>query len=470
MTCTLTDSEGGDSKPATFTVTVNQAPRITGPDTASFQVGRRGGYHLDTVVGFPAPTFTAAGLPAGLAIDATTGAISGTPGNGTAGTHDVVITADNGIGSEAQLPVTITVSSPPPPAAATTTTLTVPNGAGYGEQVTLVATVSGGVGGMVEFAVDGVSVGNAEVGPDGRASLDVEPGRLHAGSHEVVARYDASTGYADSVSAPATLVVDPAPLEVTASDVRLDFGQPVADSYPPAITGLVAGDDESVLTGSATCRPAPGVAGHVGEHSITCTGDLASPDYTVGYAPGTLTIVPLDTKISLAAPRHADTGDAITLTATVTTAAGKPPAAARTTSTALRPAGAVTFRDGGTVLGSARLDEHGVATLTLPRLKAGTHRFTAAFAGGSGFAASTTAVDATTVVAVPESASPLTNGQQEHTLATHAEQRPSSTAPAETLPATGAGGGLGALLMLGLLLLGCGCFLCGHRQAAPHQP
>jgi streptogramin lyase len=69
-------------------------------------------------------------------------------------------------------------------------------------------------------------------------------------------------------------------------------------------------------------------------------------------------------------------GQPVTLTATVT-------------SIGSTPGGTVTFFDGGVPLGSATLNAPGQATLTLPLGAAGLHSLTAAYAGASAFAAST---------------------------------------------------------------------------------
>jgi hypothetical protein len=70
-------------------------------------------------------------------------------------------------------------------------------------------------------------------------------------------------------------------------------------------------------------------------------------------------------------------GQSVTFTATVTSGSGV-------------PTGSVSFRDGATALGSATL-ANGGASFTTSALGAGAHSITAAYAGASGFAASTSA-------------------------------------------------------------------------------
>ena len=96
----------------TLTITVSaaiaaQAPAITSPATANAWIGEVFSYQI---TGSNAPTsYTAGGLPAGLTLNASTGAISGTP-SGSAGTFAVTISVANGAGS-ATGTVTITVQS-----------------------------------------------------------------------------------------------------------------------------------------------------------------------------------------------------------------------------------------------------------------------------------------------------------------------------------------------------------------------
>jgi hypothetical protein len=104
-----------------FTLTVGQAPTFTSPAAATFTVDQPGSFQV-TAVGFPAPTFAVTGgsLPTGVTLSAA-GLLSGTPGDGTGGTHAVVITATNGVSSGATQSFTLTVGQPPaftsPPAA-----------------------------------------------------------------------------------------------------------------------------------------------------------------------------------------------------------------------------------------------------------------------------------------------------------------------------------------------------------------
>jgi hypothetical protein len=102
---------------APFALTVNEAPGITGPGTATFKVGTSSLSGEFVGTGFPVPALTATGLPAGLTL-ASTGSgkakISGSAANGTGGLYPgVVVKAGNGVGAEATKPVSVTVNEAP---------------------------------------------------------------------------------------------------------------------------------------------------------------------------------------------------------------------------------------------------------------------------------------------------------------------------------------------------------------------
>ncbi len=134
FTVNVSDGKGGlVTVTATVTITpVNDAPRAGGifPRTsvdgtaASYNTG---GFFSD--VDGDALTFTAAGLPAGLSINPTTGAISGTLAanasqGGTGGVHAVTVTARDSSGATVSRTFNWTVTNPAPSAANDTATTT----------------------------------------------------------------------------------------------------------------------------------------------------------------------------------------------------------------------------------------------------------------------------------------------------------------------------------------------------------
>jgi N-acetylneuraminic acid mutarotase len=83
-----------------FTLTVDQAPAITSPETASFGLDTTTAFTV-TDQGFPAPTLSLSGaLPGGVTFNPSTGVLSGTP-TGAAGTYPLTLTAQNSVGAAA---------------------------------------------------------------------------------------------------------------------------------------------------------------------------------------------------------------------------------------------------------------------------------------------------------------------------------------------------------------------------------
>ena len=94
-----------------FTLKVDQAPAITSANATSFTVGSSESFQV-TTTGFPAVTLSESGtLPKGVTLDSASGVVRGTPVAGTAAVYHLVFTADNGVGSQATQPFTLTVSA-----------------------------------------------------------------------------------------------------------------------------------------------------------------------------------------------------------------------------------------------------------------------------------------------------------------------------------------------------------------------
>ncbi|MFR0557275.1 putative Ig domain-containing protein [Pseudoscardovia radai] len=99
----------GEDATATLKLTVNEAPALTVAATDSATINTAYSTAV-TATGFPAPTVTVAGLPDGLAYDAESGAITGTPTK--SGVFDVTVKATNGIGDDATATLKLTVGDP----------------------------------------------------------------------------------------------------------------------------------------------------------------------------------------------------------------------------------------------------------------------------------------------------------------------------------------------------------------------
>ena len=109
VTISATNAEGTGSAPLVLSLAKNAAaPTITSLLTASGVVGTPFSYQIEAS---NTPTnYNATNLPAGLAIDTATGAITGTPTTG--GSRNVTITASNAFGSDSQT-LAVTISSVP---------------------------------------------------------------------------------------------------------------------------------------------------------------------------------------------------------------------------------------------------------------------------------------------------------------------------------------------------------------------
>lgn len=265
-----------------------------------------------------------------------------------------------------------------------TTVVSGPTGITVGAAATFTATVTPSTAtGTVAFFDGARSLGGATLA-SGAASVTVSG--LAIGDHPVTATYSGNATIAASTSAAVTTTVtgQSASLALSGPSSAV-FGQAVtltATVTPTAATGTVTFRDGASVLGTATL-----VAGRaglttsalaVGAHAVTASygGDAT---YTAASATAvTVQVAPAATTLALAASKVTILpGASLKLTATVAVSApGKG-----------TPSDSVTFRDGGTVLGTAAL-AGGVATLTTVPPSSGVHGFTASFAGSTSFAAS----------------------------------------------------------------------------------
>lgn len=98
--------------------TQNRAPTISGNGAATVTVGQA--YNFTPTASDPdgtALTFTITGKPGWATFNASTGALSGTPGTGNTGTSNVTITASDGsLSASLSFAITVNASTTPPPA------------------------------------------------------------------------------------------------------------------------------------------------------------------------------------------------------------------------------------------------------------------------------------------------------------------------------------------------------------------
>ena len=140
-------------------------------------------------------------------------------------------------------------------------------------------------------------------------------------------------------------------------------------------TGALSGSGVSA-TATFTTATLP-----VGGHSITAVfpGDFTYFTSTSSVVTQTVNLASTTTAITNSSLNPSTYGQSVTFTASVT-------AVAPGTGT---PTGTVTFKDGGTTIGTGTLNGSGIATLTTSSLSAASHSITAVYGGDSGFASST---------------------------------------------------------------------------------
>lgn len=198
---------------------------------------------------------------------------------------------------------------------------------------------------------------------------------LSVGQHVLTVSFTPSDTVDYSTPAPVSvnLVVSQAVLSVTAANASRVYGT-ANPTFTGTVSGAVNGDTftESFSTSATNTSNA-------GSYAIvpSVTGTNVN-NYSVNISDGTLTITPAATTTTITSSSSTfQPGQSLTLTAQVKSA---------TTGT---PTGSVSFYDGSTLLGTASLG-NGAASYTVSSLAAGaTHSFTAAYAGSTNFAAST---------------------------------------------------------------------------------
>jgi uncharacterized repeat protein (TIGR01451 family) len=298
-----------------------------------------------------------------------------------------------------------------------------------GQAVTLTATVAvvapavGSPTGTVTFRDGGVVIGTGVLQPDGTVTLTLTT--LGPGDHQLTATYEGDGSVSSSSTAAAvSQAVNPSGSSVAlASSVNPSLvGQPV--TFTASVTAIAPGGGTPTGTvafradgtdlagcsavalsgGSATCATSTLA---VGGRAITA-GYGGSASYQASSGSLTQSVGPASTATTLAAtPSPSTLGAPVTLTAAVTAVA---PGGGT-------PAGTVTFREGGALLGSAALDGSGVATLSgLTTLSRGDHALTASYGGSpshlaSAGAASLAVGQGTTAVAVASSLNPSRFGR-----------------------------------------------------------
>jgi hypothetical protein len=147
---------------------------------------------------------------------------------------------------------------------------------------------TGGNGLSYSGFVTGDNVGNSLTGSATYGGTS--QGAVNAGSYGIALSGFSSGNYAITY-APGTLTIDKAALTVTANDAGRTYnGQAWTGGNGLSYSGFVTGDNAgNSLTGSATYGGTSKGAVNAGSDGLTASG-LASGNYAITYAPGTLTV------------------------------------------------------------------------------------------------------------------------------------------------------------------------------------
>ncbi len=260
---TITASNGvGTDATQSFTLTVDQAPAFTSTNSTTFAVGTAGTFTV-AASGHPAPTFSKTGaLPSGVTLDSTTGVLGGTPASGTGGSYPIIITASNGIGTDATQNFTLTVNEAPAITSGNSTTFTVGtlgsfNVTATGDPSPTLSTTSTLPSG-VTFS-GGVLSGTPAAGTGGSYAIT----------------FKASNSVNPDATQNFTLTVNQAPAITTAASTTFTVGS--AGSFSVTATGYPAPtlSESGALPGGVTFNALTGVlsgtpaAGTGGSYAIT---------------------------------------------------------------------------------------------------------------------------------------------------------------------------------------------------------
>ncbi len=252
-----------------------------------------------------------------------------------------------------------------------------------GVSITLSAKVTGNGGpptGHVTFYDGTTSLGSSSINGAGLGTIGLSS--LAVGSHSLTATYDGDSNDGQSTSPAIVQVVvkTTTTTSLTSSATTVPQGAPVqftatVNSNAGTPAGNIQFMDGSTVIGSVALS-VDGAAVFsisnliVGQHIITASYPGDANDGASNSTSLTLIIQPI-TAVALASSQNPSSAGAnVSFTVAVS---GSSPA----------PTGAVTFKDGPTVLGAVTLNSAGVAVFNTTALALGTHQITASYAGDS---------------------------------------------------------------------------------------
>lgn len=380
------------------TINVNEAPAITSAGTTSFTVGVPNTFTISTT-GFPSGASMVlsqtGALPGGVTFTDNhdgTATLAGTPNAGTVAAYPLTITANNGIGSAFNQSFNLNVGK----ANSVSNVAASPNPSVVGQSVTFTATIttSAAAGaspptGTVTF-LDGVTPLASGVPLVGGVAT-FSTSALTLGAHSITVTHSGDGNLNGSTSTVLSFSVNQAAsvTSVTSSLNPSVNGQSVTFSATVAATGGASGTPTGTVTFLDGVTPLASNVTLVGGAASFSTGALGAGSHSITVAYngdanfGTSTSSALTQTVNKAAtatsvtavPNPSVFGQSVTMTATVSVTA---PGAGT-------PTGAVTFRDGVTVLGTSAL-AGSTATLSTSALSTGLHgSITATYDGDANF-------------------------------------------------------------------------------------
>jgi hypothetical protein len=334
------------------------------------------------------------------------------------------------------------------PAATTTTLSQKPTSPVSGQPVTLDAAVTvtapgaGTPTGTVTFTDGGTSLGTSAVDATGTATLDVTD--LGVGAHTLAATYSGDANMLPSASSKHDYPVDKAASKTTVSTVpdASVFGQPVTLNVGVAAVAPGVGTPTGSVRFTAGTTDLGTAILHDGAASVTTSALAVGSDaITVSYGGdvdfasstdhASVTVSPAATTTTVSAEPVATVfGQEVTLNARVSVVA--PGAGA--------VSGTVEFTSGATVLGTARVDASGSATIATTALPLGQTQVSARYVGTTDFAASAATSPATVTVSAADTRTSVSidpdaavSGQHVTVTAHVVPMAPASGAPTGTV-------------------------------------
>jgi len=288
-----------------------------------------------------------------------------------------------------------------------------------GAAVTFTATATGAGGvptGSIVFQDGGTVIGSGTINASGVATLTSST--LSAGQHVITAVYSGDSGSLGSTSASIAQTIQ-------ASTTTLLSSSAIPSSVGASITLTATVTASGSTTGAGTLSGAVTFmdgSTTLGTGAVNASGvatlklstlTLGTHTITASYAGATYYAASTSTAIAQLV-QQATTSTLLTSSVNPSIVNVAITFTANVTGTGTAPTGAVSFKEGSTVLGSGTLNSGGTATYTTSALAAGTHSIVAVYAGDVNNVTSTSSVmtqtvnkatSATTLAATPNPSS-----------------------------------------------------------------